>query len=265
MSRFKFVNIVDTIFISLATLLIIFAWIQFFIKNFLLSLLLSTALSIGVLFIIRYFKSKKYSNQQTKLNQLSNLEIFKLAILTMPSTKLATIIKKLLPYKYLPHTNKGDINFTKNNTTNTFTFYYSNDLNEPKLLELIKTKPAQNLTIFCLNYSQEVKTIATAFKNKHIELINIEQLFDIFNTKNISLDTSHIDLTKHKITLKEILKNTISRNKSKGYFISGLVLLLTSLIIPYRIYYVVFSSILFILSLICRFKPVPKFNKSIFD
>ena len=50
-----------------------------------------------------------------------------------------------------------------------------------------------------------------------------------------------------------------------GYFISGLILLLTSLIIPYKIYYVVFSSILFLLSLICRLRPKNKINKSIFD
>lgn len=265
MVKFKFSNIVDTAFISVVTFLIIFAWIQFFIKNLLLSIMVSAVLAIGIIFLIRWFKLRKYSSTQAKVNRNSNLELFKLAISTMSSTKLGSIIKKLLPNKYFPRTNKGDINFIKDNSTHSFTFYYSNELTEPKLLELIKTKPAQNLTIFCLNYTQEVKSIATAFKNKNITLVSIEQLFDIFNSKNIQVDTSHIDLTKHKITFKQMLKSATSRNKSKSYFTCGIILLLTSLIIPYKIYYVIFSSILFALSLLCRFKPTPKFNDSIFD
>ena len=265
MSKFKFVNIVDTIFISIATFLIIFAWIQFFVKNFLLSLFLSAILTITILCIIRWLKSKKHSSNQAKLTYNSNLVCFKLAIQTMPSTKLATLIKKLIPAKYLAKTTKGDITFVKDNTPHTFTFYYATELTEAKLLEIIKTKPAKHLTIFCSSHTQDVKVIASAFKNRHIELITLEQLFEIFNSKNISIDTSHIDLNKHKITLREILKNSISRNKSKGYFISGLVLLFTSIIIPYKIYYVVFSSILFTLSLICRFMPRHKTNISIFD
>ncbi|MBO5910191.1 MAG: hypothetical protein J6Q15_01640 [Clostridia bacterium] len=183
----------------------------------------------------------------------------------MSTTKLITTIKKLLPAKYSARSYKGDIIFTKNNTPCTFTFYYSSELNEAKLLELIKTKNAQHLTIFCSYYTQDVKTISKAFKNKQIELITLDQLFEIFASKNIKIDTSHIDINSHKITIKEILKNTITRNKSKGYFISGLVILFSSIIIPYRIYYVMFSSILFILSLICRIRPSTKPNNSIFD
>lgn len=265
MSRFKFINILDTIFISVAIFLIVFAWLQFFIKNLILSLFASTIVAIAIIMLIRWVKTRKYNNHQNKLKNASNLICFKLAIQTMPNTKLCMLIKKLIPSKYIPRINKGDIHYVKDNISHTFTFYYSGQLDEAKLLDLIKTKPCTNLSIFCTSYSQDIKTIANAFKNKNISLISLEQLYDIFNNKNISIDTSHIDINKHKISIKEILKNSISRNKSKGYFISGLVLLFTSIIIPYKIYYVIFSSILLTLSLICRLKPTPKINKSIFD
>ncbi len=265
MSKFKFVNIIDTIFISVAIFFIIFAWIQFFLKNFMLSLMLGTVLSLGLILLIRHFKLKKYTSAQINNSQKFNLATFKLVIQTTPTSKLTTIIKQLLPSKYAPKSIKGDITFIKNDIKNVFAFYYSSELTEYKLLDIIKNKPAQHLTIFCSSYSQDVKIIAGAFKNIQIDLVNLEQLFEIFNSYNIKLDTSHIDLNKHKITIKELLKTSISRNKSKPYFISGLVLLFTSLIIPYRIYYVVFSSILFALSLVCRFKPTSKINYSIFD
>lgn len=266
MSRFKLINIADTIFISIVTLLIVFAWIQFFVKNILLSLFISTFIAIGIILISRWLKTKKYNTQQAQYDKQNNLTLFRLAVQSTPTSKLSNIIKKLIPTKYMPHILKGDIVLTKDNTKHIFTFDFSSQLDESKLLEIIKSKNSDNITIFCSNFNQDTLLTSKAFKNKCIELINLEQLFNIFNSKNISIDTSYIDLNRHKITLREIFKNSISRNKSKGYFISGLVLLFTSLIIPYKIYYVVFSSILLLLSLICRLnKKSTSSNISIFD
>jgi hypothetical protein len=264
MSKFKFINIVDIIFISIATFLILFAWVQFFVKNLITSLMLSTLLTIAILTIFRWLKIKKYNNLQFDINRKQDLASFRLAVQTMPTNKLATLIKKLLPIEYLAKIEKGDIIFIKDNVKNIFTFHYSSELTETQLLNIIKTKNTPKLTIFCTSYTGEVKLIANAFKNIQVELVDIEELFEIFNKNNIKIDTSHIDLNKPKVTLKQIFKNSISRNKSKPYFISGLILLLTSLIIPYKIYYVIFSSILLILSLVCRFKPTVKTNYSIF-
>ena len=265
MSKFKFINIIDTAFLSILTFLIIFAWVQFFAKNLLLSLFVSAILAIAVMLGARWLKSRKYNASQQIIANNANLIKFKLTVQTMPTAKLASMIKRLIPTKYLAKTNKGDIVFTKDTQSFTFTFYYSTPLNEAKVLELIKTKTADNLAIFCSSHDKEAKLVSTAFKNKKIELVDLEQLYQIFNQNNIALNTDHIDLNKSKITLKEILKNSLSRDKSKGYFISGLVLLFTSIIIPYRIYYVVFSSVLFLLSLLCRLKPATKVNHSLFD
>jgi len=147
MSKFKFINIVDTIFLSVATFLIIFAWVQFFIKNILLSLFCSAIIATAVIVGIKWFKSKKYNASMSRAKRNSSLALFKLAIQTMPSTKLNNMIKKLIPSHYLPKSNKGDINFVKDNKVHTFTFYYENILTCEKMLELIKTKSANHLTL----------------------------------------------------------------------------------------------------------------------
>lgn len=183
----------------------------------------------------------------------------------MSNAKLIDIVKQLLPENCTIKTNKGDISYTKDNINHLITFLFSSELNEAKLLDIIKTKQCEHLVVICSNVNAEAQNVAKAFKNRRIDLINLEQLFELCNNKNIAIDTSYINLDKHKITLKEIFKNSLSRNKSKGYFISGLVLLFISIIIPFKIYYVVFSTILFILSAVCRFKPVAVVDKSIFD
>lgn len=265
MSKFKFINIIDAIFLTIATLLIIFAWLQYFLKNIVLSLLLSLIISIAIIMLVRFFYNKKYKAKQNALTFNKELTSFKLAIQTMSNTKLISLIKKLVPPSCTTSTKKGDIYFTKNGISNIITFYYSAELTDTKLLDILKNKSAENITIFCSSYTKEAKFISSAFKDRKITLINLEQLFEIFNQKNIKINTTNIDLTTNKVSLKEILKASISKEKSKGYFISGLILLFTSIIIPYKVYYVVISTILISLSLICRLRPHVKVKTNLFD
>ncbi len=253
MSKFRFINLIDTIFISLTTFLIIFAWVQFFVKNITLSLMLACLLAIGIIVGIKMLKNRKIERYESSNLQSVELAKFKIAIQTLPSIKVSSILKKLVPKNLSPTTKKGDIVFTKDYKTNLYTFYCSEILTESKLLEIIKTKNADILTIFCVGYDQTAELISKSITNIKIKLITLDQLYKICNENNIKLNTEHIDLNSHKIHIKDILKGFITPNKSKGYFISGLVVLFTSLIIPYRIYYVVFSTILFALSIVCKF------------
>lgn len=58
-----------------------------------------------------------------------------------------------------------------------------------------------------------------------------------------------------KPKFKEILKASISKKRAKGYLVASLILLFSSFIIRMNIYYVVFSSILLLLSLVSFFFP----------
>ena len=252
MSKFKFINLIDTIFISITIFLIFFVWIQFFIKNIVLSLMLGSLLAIGTILGVKALKNQKLSKLKISANNSTKLAKFKIAIQTLPSLKVLSILKKLVPKNLSPISKKGDIIFTKDNKTNIYTFFFSELLTDSKLLEIIKNKHADNITIFCVGYNQNTLLVSQAITNIKIKLITLDELYKICEANNISVNTDHIDLTSHKMHIKDILKGFISPNKSKGYFISGLITLLTSLIIPYRIYYVVFSTILFALSIACK-------------
>lgn len=255
MSKFRFVNIIDTFFIYSATALIIFAWLQFFIKNIIFSLIISLILSVAIIYTLHHLKAKKQLNISNQVNKTAEMLKLKLTIQTMPVRKVLTFICKLIPSQYTCRIVKDNITFIRDGSTRLFTTYFNSELTEPALLEIIKNRQSDHITVFCISFNSELKSLCKTFKNKYIQLIDFEQLYNLFAQNNISIDTSNIDLSKHKITVKEILKGAVARNKSKGYFISGLVILFTSIIIPYKIYYVVFSTILFTLSLVCRLKP----------
>lgn len=263
MSKFRLINILDIIFITIASFLLVFAWVQFFLRNLIFSLLISAIITSSMLITIKLIKSKHLSRLQNKTRLEADILKFKLTIQTLPSTKFAQLIKKIIPKDLDPHIQKGDIIFTNNNFPTTCT--YASDLNINTLLKIIKEKPTNSLIIFCPDYSQDVKHISTSFQNKSIKLVKLDELYPIFNQHNIQIDTSNINLHKCKLTLKEIALNAISRDKSKGYFISGIILLFTSIIIPFKIYYVIFSTILMSLSIICRFRTKPKTSKNFFD
>lgn len=255
MSKFKFVNILDLVFISVGILLIFFAWINFFIRNIFLALLCSALLSGLTVAIITYFKIKKTNKAILQFTHQQALEKFKFAIQSASSQKLISILKQLIPKNCPIKIKQGNIFFTSDEKENVFIPFYSQDLNDNLLLNLIKNINVSNITIFCSNYSKEAKYISSIFNNKTITLISLDELYKLTIQKKIKVDTENINLSKPKISVKDILKNSIKKDKSKGYFISGLVLLFTSLIIPYKIYYVIFSSILILLSIICKFKP----------
>ena len=265
MSKFKIVNLVDIVFVSVAIFLIFFAWVQFFLKNILLSLFVSVILSISLMLLLKFIISQKHCSTQTALAKQDNIAKFKLAVQTMSNLKLNQLIKKLIPKECSPSAKNGDIAFTKNGISYLITQFYSSELNDIKLLDIIKTKRCANLIIFCNTISTNIQSVITAFKNKKITIITLDDLYEICEQKNIAVDTSNIELNKPKLTIKKILKNSISRKKSKGYFVSGLVLLFSSIIIPYRIYYVVFSTILIALSLVCRLQPISATSNKIFD
>ena len=264
MSKFKFVNIVDLVFITICTFILMFAWVQFFVKSLFLSLFVSVLLTFTLMIVVRVFKSRKYNAQQLILTNNTNLIKFKLAIQTMPTLKLAQIIKQLIPTEYNPKISKNTITFIKNGSTHNFALYYSSELNENNILEILKTYNCNNIVIFCSGYNRQVKEISTSFNNISVELISLEQLYEIFNKNDVNIPTDNITLNQPKSTLKQILKRSVSREKSKGYFISGIILLISSILVPYKIYYLVFSSLLIILSLVCRIKPNQKINTDLF-
>lgn len=265
MSKFKLINIIDSIFLIITIFFIVFAWVQFFVRQLFLSCFITLILVCALIFFMRWLKTKQRLAYQLKQTENAEFIKFKLTIQTMPNSQLIRYIKKLIPSAYSPKSLNGDIYFTKNSYTHIFTFCYNQLLDESTILNLIKTKKTTNLTIFCSSFNNSATQIASAFKNIKIGIITIEQLYQIFKQNNIKIDLSNIDLSKAKVSLKGIVKNSLSRSHAKGYFISGLILLLTSLIVPFKIYYVVFSSALFVLSILCKIKPIGKTNPSLFD
>ena len=74
MSRFKIINLIDKVFITITVFLIVYAWINFFIRNLWSTFVLSLIFTSALIFLLFYFlnrKQEKKSNQKNKQKEVN--------------------------------------------------------------------------------------------------------------------------------------------------------------------------------------------------
>lgn len=145
-----------------------------------------------------------------------------------------------------------------------FSVFRADDL--IKILQDVKTAKPHKIIIATKEAEKQAKDIAKAHKTpiqileKQAVYVKLIKQYDHFPTQD-SLVANYA-FTQSKTTLKDIAKNAINKNKTKSYFFSSVVLLFATYFVPYNIYYLVFATILLLLSLASFTSPwwkkVPK-------
>lgn len=250
MSRFKLINILDTIFVCISLFLIVFALIQFFVGNFLLSFALSIVVSFSIIFIYRYAKNKISGKKQLKAKEKQDTEIYYYNFALLNKSKQLNLIKQFIP------SSKNPIIKSSHLECNGKIILYSptlKDMDKCSFIELIKDhlNNKKEIVTFAYNYSNEVKELANNLDKKIILLDKNNFYLMCKNNKIIFKNKIN---NNEKIKIKDIFANFFNKKHSKGFFLSGFVLILTSFIIPFKNYYLFFGIILLIFSIICKTK-----------
>lgn len=258
MSRFKFINILDAVFISVSVFLLVFAWLNFYISNLFLSILASAIVSSCLLFFINFLKNKsraktneKQSNQLKAEQYATNFQLYSEA------QKLKTISKFIDDnYEFKIHTHYLTI---PENKTYIFIANHVEKVSKSILLNFIKSyiKKANQIIIFTNEYDQDALNFSKSISNIKIKLLNKLDFYSLCTLYNVGIKEI-IETKQTKRPISQFFKSFFSKKHSKGFFISGLLILFTSLIIPFKNYYIIWGSILIIFSIICR---LPKFKE----
>ena len=113
------------------------------------------------------------------------------------------------------------------------------------------------LRIICNDFESNLNT--KILKNLSIEFVAKKELYEnYFLSQNLFPNCSNLNTENERRNFKIIIKNFINPKKSKSYFLCGLVLIFSSLILPFKTYYLVFGSTLLILSIVCKLQPIFK-------
>ncbi len=261
MSRFKLFNLIDQLFISICIFLVVYSWVNFYIRDLWTTFILSLVFSFAIIFVIFYYLDRHKTKKINTKKKADEIAKYHLAFRLMSRSQKLELLTSTLSDKPSISLNNDNLTYMTNNKKHLILLathlekLTQNDL--INLLEGLSNKDIDIIEIIC-NTCTIINT--KLFKDKDIVIIDRDRLYrDYFEASNIYPDISLIDNSITKFNWREFLLNLFKPNKSKSYFLAGFILLFSSIILPYHIYYRVVGTVLMIFALAC--KLLPKFKK----
>ena len=246
----KLAKITNNIFKFIAFFCLSFIWINYYYHKFLPSVIYSIIISSAICAILTIIDSKKSDKQKIKANKIkqAHYALTQLKFYTYKeSLNFVNLALDVLNYK--PKINKEFI--TVNNTLVIPCF--NKPLSEEAFISMyniFKSSNYKKLIIFTITFDNHFELFINNFNLENIEIISGEQLYlKIIEPSNVKIENKIEFKETKKLKLIELKNIVFNRSRAKGYFLSGFILLFTSLFYPYGLYYQIFASILFCLSL----------------
>lgn len=255
MSKFTIVSLIDKIFITVSTFLIVYAWINLYLLDLKVTFILSLIFTFAIMFILFYFLERKTQKNNLSKHRINEIEKSFFAFRILPQQTQLEFINTLLLTNFQTKIKDSCIIFNKDNKKQVIVIKSNSCINQTAIFEILNNlnEEFDTLNIICEQAEQNLKT--HFLKDKEIEIINKATLYEqYFEKYNIFPNLENLCFENLKPTLKTILINFISPNKSKRYFYCGLLFIFSSLIIPMKIYYFTFGTIFLLLSITCRIR-----------
>ena len=230
-----------------------FLWIGSLIENLLIVLLISILCSIilGKILGIVYNKKQQSISESLK-EQKKMVTASNQLLLCNDYKKVIDFFLKLFSDKPNLITTEKAIfweNFVFIPLYNTRKIYFD------KVLEIYKTYHSiPNIVISGISFDDESMEFVKSVSNVRIHLFDEKNTFRIFKKHNLYPDFNITLKEKDKINFSKIKELIFSKRNTRNYFMSGIIILISSIFIRYNIYYLCFATLLFIMSGICFFK-----------
>ena len=248
----KYSRILDYFFITTGIIILSFCWIRFYTHNSTLSIILAIMLGLSIGCLCFIFNSHRLHRQHLTTTTLKRIQTLDFQLSFANSNTLLDYFSNILKFNSITTTPKD--NYLILPDSSIIYPYYLNAIDELTIKKILSTIPNNsNITIISSNFTKNVHSFCKNINNYHIQLLTTKDFLDKFHKNQEFTIPSIIDVSKPKITINQILKGILDRKKSKTYLILGALLLLYTFLIPFKIYYLVFGSILLLLSILSRF------------
>lgn len=264
MSKFKIINLFDKLFISISIFLIIYAWINFYVRNLWTTFFLSLIFSAACVFVLYYFLNKKQEKVELGKKNTDEMNKSFLVFRLTPRKQKMELLYNLLSKEFNTKLDNGILTYIKDEKKHlVIVATHIERISENDLINLVDEfldTDVDVIDIICNDVNPNINS--KIFVDKKIIFITKQKLYlDYFSKYQIFPDNSKIDTSITKLRFKDILNNMFIPQKAKSYFFCGLILIFSSIILPYHIYYIVFGSLLLIFSILCKILPKLKKNK----
>lgn len=258
MSKFKIINLFDKVFITTAVFLLVYAWLNFFIRNLWTTFVLSLIFTSALIFLLFYFLNRRQEKKSNLKNKEKAVNENFLAFRLMNKNQQLNLLCEIINKETICTQKKNSIIFRKDEKKHQLIIAsHIEKLNQFELENLLQNleKDTQILIVICNEIFGNLNI--KILNNLEIKLVMKNELFnDFFCKQNIYPDCSNLKFEKAKIKFVDLMKNFFVPSKAKSYFLCGLVLIFSSIILPFHKYYLIFGSVLLLFSIICKLQPI---------
>ncbi len=260
----KVAIVIDSVFISLICGLVGYSWCNFYTKNMFTSLLCGLTL-VFLSIAVCYFVSKRYLRKQNITKELKNI-----AQNIYNKLPFCTTHKQTNWLKQCIYPQNNALVFEDFLYFNGYVIYNAllEKIDENKIPFIIrniannlKELAFESITILCDDQTKQATTFCSSLNIK-IELLDKFKAIKKYNL-NPNLLQSDIYIKKETKNFKFLINYALSPNRTKSYFTLGLILVFSSFFVLYKIYYLIFGSVLLIMCIITLFLHLKSKNKNI--
>lgn len=250
---FKLAFYIDEIF---KLVLIFFISLVFYRATFLsfsLCLLWASLTTIIVGILLFYSKLKRDAKLSLKTEQVKKIETIRVQLNNASQLEMRKYFAKLL--SIIPNS-KGELMKVTANQKALYIPCFEKDIfTLDDLLSIYrknKNRKIDEVIILCTNFTDDCLATSKNYKKIKYTLINLKDIYlNLIEPTQLFPKITIETPTKEKMTLVKLKKYAFERKRTKSYFFCGIVLLFSSYFVPLRIYYLIFSGLMFASALLC--------------
>lgn len=247
---------IDYIVTRIILFIIFLLWIRYFVRNIFISLLFA-ALAVAVVSVVMHFafrlRRKKVENNAKKSRAIKD---FTRQLIYSETAYQLDYFASVLSSRYCV-LRREDCLIVQNTDTAVFLRFSHNKLTAFDIADIYKRTRAydkKSALIITNGMSSAAAVEAKSIGSMNISFYSESDAYLLAERAGIYPETAVTAPEKKKlIKVREFIAFAIDKKKAKSYFLSSLALVFASLILSYSLYYIIFASVLLIMTVLCLF------------
>lgn len=256
-------RIFSTFFRILLIFTIAFIWSRYYIKNIWTALLVCLAATLGLDIILHLIFSKKETKNNLKKEEQDRCQNYANKLIFSENSYVMNFFFKLLS---AGHEVKKFSKFLLISSEDfkicvVPSFHYDAFKAEDLIVayNIANKCGADRLVVCTSDVDKSAENLSRKLGLNTIILNKFDTYEKLYKPANIFPE--ELKLKENKMGIKELISFGLNKKRTKGYLFASIILIFSSFIVKYNIYYLISSTILLILSLISFINP--KFNKKV--